>query len=101
MLFQFLCQPHPDLHAVDEAGAFVVAAEGADRIHDFVHLPERHAIHQLIQFMEILLDLVIIHQIDFVVGFVEHVQNGLGRLVRELLFCQLTKILMLYSTLDK
>ena len=26
MLFQFFCQPHADLHAVDEAGAFVVTA---------------------------------------------------------------------------
>lgn len=78
ILFQFFCQPHSDLHAVDEAGAFMVTAEGADWIHDLIHLPEWHAIHQLVQFMEVLLDLVIVHQIDFVVGFVEHIQNGLG-----------------------
>ena len=66
----------------------MVVAEGADWIHDLIHLPERHAIHQLIQLVEILPDLVIIHQIDFVVGFVEHIQNGLGRLILELLFCQ-------------
>ena len=78
ILFQFLCQSDTDLHAVDEAGAFVVTAEGADWIHDLIHLPERHAIHQLVQLMEVLLDLAIIHQVDFVVGFVEHIQNGLG-----------------------
>ena len=77
-IISFFCQPHPDLHAVDKAGAFVVTAEGADWIHDLIHLPERHAVHQLVQLVEILLDLVIIHQVDFVVGFVEHIQNGLG-----------------------
>ena len=78
MLFQFLCQPYPNLHTVDEAGAFVVTAEGADRIYDLIHLPQRHAVHQLVQLVEILLDLVIVHQIDFIIGFVEHIQNGLG-----------------------
>ena len=87
ILFQFFCQTYPDLHAVDEAVAFMVTAEGADWIHDLIHLPKRHAVHQLVQFVETLLDLVIVHQIDFVVGFVEHIHNGLGRLVRELLFC--------------
>ena len=58
MLFQFLCQPDADLHAVDEAGAFVVTAEGADRIYDLTHLPQRYAIYQRILFMEILLDLI-------------------------------------------
>ena len=78
MLFQFFCQPHSDLYAVDEAVAFMVTAEGGDWIHDFVHLPQRHAVHQLVQFVEILLDLVIVHQIDFIVGFVEHIQDELG-----------------------
>ena len=62
---KFLCQTHPNLHTVDEAGAFVVTTEGADWIHDLIHLPERHTVHQFVQIMEILLDLVIIHQIDF------------------------------------
>ena len=88
LFLELLCQTYPDLHAVDAAGAFVVTAEGADWIHDLIHLPEWHAIHQLVQLMEVLLDLVIVHQIDFVVGFVEHIQNGLGRLILELLFCQ-------------
>ena len=56
---------------MDEAGAFVVTAEGADWIHDLIHLPERHAVHQLVQLVEILLDFVVIHQIDFVVGFMD------------------------------
>ena len=77
MLFQFLCQPDADLHTVDEAGAFVVAAEGADWIYDLIHLPERHTVHQFVQLMEILLDLFIIHQVDFIVGFIEHIQDGL------------------------
>ena len=65
LFLEFLCQPYPDLHAVDEAGAFVVAAESADWIHDLIHLPERHAVHEFIQLVEILLDLVIVHQVDF------------------------------------
>ena len=50
----------------------MVTAEGADWIHDLIHLPQRHTVHQLVQLVEILLDLVIVHQIDFVVGFVEN-----------------------------
>ena len=52
ILVQFFCQPHSDLHAVDEAGAFVVTAEGADRIHDLIHLPQWHAIHRFVQLLE-------------------------------------------------
>ena len=59
LFLEFLCQPDADLHTVDEAGAFVVTAEGADRIHDLIHLTQRHAVHQLVQPVEILLDLVI------------------------------------------
>ena len=78
LFLELLCQPDADLHTVDEAGAFVVTAEGADRIDDLIHLPERHAVHQLIQLMEIPLDFVIVHQIDFVVSFVKHGEDGLG-----------------------
>ena len=42
ILFQLFCQPDTDLHAVDEAGAFVLPAEGTDWIHDLIHLPQRH-----------------------------------------------------------
>ena len=52
MLFQFLCQSDTDLHTVDEAVAFVVAAEGADWIYDLIHLTERHAVHQFVQLVE-------------------------------------------------
>ena len=52
----------------------MVTAEGADWIYDLIYLPERHAVHQLLQLVKILLD----HQVDLVVGFVEHIQNGLG-----------------------
>ena len=48
LFLELLCQPDANLHAVDEAGAFVVTAEGADWIHDLIHLPQRHAIHQLV-----------------------------------------------------
>ena len=34
LFLEFLCQPHSDLHTVNKAGAFMVTAEGADRIHD-------------------------------------------------------------------
>ena len=77
LFLELLCQPDADLNAVNETRAFVVAAEGADWIYDLIHLPERHTVHQFVQLMEILLDLFIIHQLDFIVGFVEHIQNGL------------------------
>lgn len=35
----------------------MVTAEGADRIHDLIHLPQRHTVHQFIQLVEILIDL--------------------------------------------
>lgn len=56
----------------------MVVAEGADWIYDLIHLPKWHAVHQLVQLVEILLDLIIVHQIDFVIGFIEHIQNRLG-----------------------
>ena len=68
MLFQFFCQTHLKQHTVEEAVAFMVTAEDADRIYDPIHLPERHAVHQFVKLVEILFDLVIIHQIDFAVG---------------------------------
>lgn len=52
--FQYLRQPDADLHAVDEAVAFVVTAESADWIDDPIHLPQRHTIHQPVEFVEIL-----------------------------------------------
>ena len=100
LFLELLCQPDADLHTVDEAGAFVVTAEGADWIDDSVHLPQWHAVHQFVQFVEILLDLVVVHQIDFVVCFVEHIQDGLGRLIRELLFCQVASQLLNVSFHD-
>ena len=62
--------PYANLHTVNETGAFVVTAEDADWIHNFIHCMQRHAVHQLGVFAEILLDLVI-----------KHIQNGLGGLI--------------------
>lgn len=56
----------------------MIPAELADRVYDFVHLPERHSIHLLVELVEIRTNLLVVIGIVFVVTFVEHSQNGLS-----------------------
>ena len=78
MLFQFFCKSDADLHTVDKAGAFVVTAEGADRVNDPIYLLQGQAVHSLVQRLEVRPDLFVVVGIVLVVAFVEHGQHGLG-----------------------
>lgn len=85
---QFLRQADSYLNPLYEPSPFVVTAEGADRVDDPVHLAQLHAVHPLVQFVEVRLDLGTVHGVDFVVGFIEQSQGGrtvaeVGRILRK------------------
>ena len=61
----------------------MVPAEFADRVDDFVHLPQGHPIHLLVQLIEICFYLLIIIGAVFVVAFIEHSQHGISIAVVE------------------
>ena len=50
---------------MDKASSFVIPAEGTDGIDDLIHLPQLHTVHCLVELIEILLDLGVVHRIDF------------------------------------
>ena len=78
ILFQFFCKSYSHPHTLYEAGSLVVSAQGTDWVDDFIHLLERHAVHQRIEVIEVLLQLSVIHEVGFCVGFVEHGQDGVS-----------------------
>ena len=49
----------------------MIPAQGTDRVDDSVHLPQLHAVHGLVQGIEICLDLLIVQIIDLVIGFIQ------------------------------
>ena len=53
-------------------------AEGADGIHDPIHLPEGHTMHPLVQILEGSLDGISVGVIALMVIGKEHLQNGTG-----------------------
>ena len=72
--FQFLLHPHSDLDSLDEPGALVVAAEGADGVDDGIHLLQTHTVHGLIECLEVSPDLLGVHSVEFVVDLVQQTQ---------------------------
>ena len=60
-----------------EARPFMMATKAAHRINDLIHLPQGHAVHLLVEPLEIRLDLLIGHGVDVAVGFVEEAQHRL------------------------
>ena len=48
----------------------MIPAEFANRVYDFIHLPQRHPIHSTVQFFEVRLYLLIIVGIVFVEAFI-------------------------------
>ena len=76
------------LDALYKPSPFMIPAEGADGVDDPVHLAQLHAVHPLVQFVEVRLDLGTVHGVDFVVGFIEQSQGGrtvaeVGRILRK------------------
>ena len=54
----------------------MITAQGTNRVDDPVHLPQFHAVHGLVQGIEVFLDLFVVHFVDLVVGLVQKSQNG-------------------------
>lgn len=73
-LSQFLLHSHPNFHTLDESGALVVAAERANGADDFVHLLQCHAMHSLIECLEVSPDLLGVHSVEFVLDLVQQTQ---------------------------
>lgn len=61
-----------------EPRPLIIPAEFADRVDDLIHLPERHSVHQLVELMEVMFELVIVHRIGFGKSLIEHRQNGIA-----------------------
>ena len=76
-LNQFVFQKDTYLDTLHKTSFLMVTAQLADRIDDLVHLPERHPIHQLIQFVEVRFYRPVIHRIDFAVSFIQKRQDGI------------------------
>ena len=53
----------------------MIAAESANRVDDLIHFPQRHAIHLLVELMEVRSYPLIVVGIVFVVALVEHGQD--------------------------
>ena len=68
-------QENTQTDSFDEASPLMIAAESANRIDDLIHLPQRHAIHLLVELMEVRSYLLIVVGIVFVVALVEHGQD--------------------------
>ena len=56
------------LYPLNKSSLFVIPAEFADWVDDSIHLPERHSIHLLVQFVEVRTDLFVIIRTVFVRG---------------------------------
>jgi len=54
----------------------MITAEGADGIDHLVHFPQWHAIHLLVQRIEVCFDLVVVIRVPFIMTVVQHFQDG-------------------------
>ena len=55
----------------------MIPAEPAYRVDDPIHLPQLHAVHQAIEFIEVLIYLLVIIWIAFIMAFVKYGQHRL------------------------
>ena len=70
-----MCQKNTQTDSFNEACPLMIPAEPANRIDDLIHLPQRHAIHLLVELVEICTDLLIVVGIVFIVALVEQGQD--------------------------
>ena len=70
-----MCQENTQADPLNEPCPLMISAELTDRIYNVVHLSQRHAVHLLVEFMEMCPYLLIVVGIVFVVALVEHSQN--------------------------
>ena len=52
----------------------MISAQGTHRVDYIIHLPQLHAVHLQVEFVEIFLDGAIVHPVGFCVGFIEQYQ---------------------------
>ena len=73
-LRQFVCQENPQANPFDKASFLMIPAQPTDRIYNVIHLRKRHAVHLLVELVEVCAYLLIIIGIVFVVVLVEHIR---------------------------
>ena len=56
----------------------MICTQLTDRVDDLIHLPEGHAVHLPVEFVEVFFDLLIIVRVVLVVALVEQGQNRLA-----------------------
>ena len=65
----------------------MIPAEFANRVDDLIHLPQGHAVHLPVEFVEVFFDLLVMVRVILVVTLVEHDQDRLTiAVVRRVLF---------------
>ena len=71
----FACQCNSNFHALHKSSALMIPAEGTDRVNDPIHILQFHAVHGLVQGIEVGLYLPVVHRIHLGVGFVKKGQD--------------------------
>ena len=67
-----LRQQNTHANSFEKTSFFMVTAKFTHRVYDFIHIPERHLVHLLVELIEVSSDLFVIVGIVFVIAFVEH-----------------------------
>ena len=75
---QLLSQMDPDLNSLHKTCFFVIPTQGTNRIDDLIHLLQGFAVHMLIEFPKVCLDLLVLEAAIFVISIVQHLQDALG-----------------------
>ena len=71
----FAGQGNSNFHAFRKATSLMIPAESTDRVNDPIHFPQFHAVHGLVQGIEVGLDLPVVHRIHLGIGFVKKCQD--------------------------
>ena len=85
---QLALKTNTNLYALRKSSPLVIPAEGADRVNDPIHILQLHAVHGLVQGIEVCLDLGILHGIHLGVGFVKKRQDRIATAEVRRIFCQ-------------
>ena len=56
----------------------MISTQNTYRVDDLIHLPQVHAVHLPVEFVEVLFDSTIVHPVGFSVGFVEQCQHRIA-----------------------
>ena len=75
---QLLGQMNPGLNSLHKTCPLMIPTQGTDRIDDLIHLRQGFAVHALVEFLKVSLDLFILEAAIFVISIVQHLQDALG-----------------------